>query len=228
MSLLAVRLHDEVLHLFHGLLYRDNARDAEEGTLEDGVGAVAEPDFLSNLGGVDGVELDVLLRQDALDLVGHVAHEIVALPDGVEQERTVLLNAAQHVVHAHVALHVARHKVGRGHQVGGADGVIAEAEVRAGETARLLRVVREVSLAILVGCFTDDFDRVLVGTHRTIGTETVELGLEHTVAAEGHFFLLRQRSEGHVVDDTHGEVVLRFGELEVFVNRHHLCRGGVV
>jgi hypothetical protein len=55
-----------------------------------------------------------------------------------------------------VSLNVASHEVRRGHQIGGADGRVAEAQVRAGEAARLLRVVREVSLAVLVSVVTND------------------------------------------------------------------------
>ena len=166
---------DEVLHLLNGLIDGDNARDAEEGALQDRVGAVAESDFGGNLRGVDHIDRDILLCQHALDLVGHIARKRLIVPNGVEQEGTSGLNAAQHVVHVHVALHVAGHKVGGVHQIGGTNGVITETQVRASETTRLLRVVGEVSLAVLVGRFADDLDRVLVGTHRTVGAETVNL-----------------------------------------------------
>ena len=64
--------------------------------------------------------------------------------------------AAQHVVHVHVALHVASHKVRGVHQIGRTDGVITEAEVRTSETTRLLRVIREVSLTVLISVVTDN------------------------------------------------------------------------
>ena len=41
---------------------------------------------------------------------------------------------------------------------------------------RLLGVVSEVSLTILVGVVSDDFYGVLVGSYRTVGSETEELG----------------------------------------------------
>jgi hypothetical protein len=60
-----------------------------------------------------------------------------------------------------VSLNVASHEVRRGHQVGRADGRVAETQVRAGETSRLLRVVREVSLAVLVGVVTNKFGYII-------------------------------------------------------------------
>ena len=160
--------------------------------MEDGVGAIAKTDFARNLCCVDGVNRDVALSKDALNLVRHIAHEVFTFPKGVEEERTVGLNTAQHVIHVHVTLHVASHKVGGVHQIGRTDGVITEAEVRASETTRLLRVVREVGLAVLIGCFTDDFYRVLVSTNSTVSTETIELSLEHAITTKADFFFGRK------------------------------------
>ena len=100
--------------------------------------------------------------------------------------------------------------------------------MRASETARLLRVVREVSLTTLVGVVTNNLDRVLVSTHSTVSTKTVELRLEQTVATHCDFFLLGKRCESHIIHNTDSEVVLGFGELEVFVNAEDLCGSGVV
>ena len=123
---------------------------------------------------------------------------------------------------------MASHEVRRGHQIGRADRCVTETQVRAGEAARLLRVVREVSLAILVGVVADNFYTVLVGTHGTVGTEAVELSLEHASATESDFFYFGKRSEGHVVDDTNGEVVLGLGHSEVVEHADDLSGSRVV
>ena len=126
-----------------------------------------------------------------------------------------------------VSLNVASHEVRRVHQVSGADGRIAETQVRASEAAGLLGVIREVSLAVLVGVVADDFHGVLVGTYRTVGTQTVELGFEHAFAAHGDFLFLRQGSERHIIYDADGEVVLRRVQLQVVIYSQDLCRRGV-
>ena len=228
LTLAAVRLDNELLHLLHGQINGDDTRDAEEGRLEDGVRAVAKADLLGDLGGVHVVDRDVVLGEVLLHLHGQVAHQIVALPDGIEQEGAVLAETAGHVVHVQIGLHVARYEVGRVHQIGRADRVIAEAEVRAGEAARLLGVVREVGLAILIGVVADDLHRVLVGTHRTVGAEAVELGFEHAFSTERDLFLHRQRGEGDVVHDADREVVLGLVEGEVFEDGNDLRRRRVL
>ena len=81
---------------------------------------------------------------------------------------------------------------------------------------------------MLVRVVADDFHGVLVGTHRTVGAQAVELGFEHAFAAHGYFFSLRERSEGHVVDDAQSELVLRFRKGEVFIYGQNLSRSGVV
>ena len=156
LALATVRLDDELLHLLHSQVNRDDARDAEEGRLEDGVRTVAKADLLCDLCGIHVVHRDVVLGKVLLHLVRQVARQIVTLPDGVEQEGAVLAETAGHVVHVQIGLHVARYEVRRVHQVSRADRVIAEAEVRTGEATRLLGVVREVGLAILIGVVADD------------------------------------------------------------------------
>ena len=107
------------------------------------------------------------------------------------------------------------------------DGVIAKAQVRAGETTRLLRVVREVCLAILVGVVTDNLYRVFVGTYSTICTQSIELGLEQIVATHGNFLLFGQGGKGNIIYDTYGKVVLWFWQLQVLEHGHNLGGRGV-
>ena len=227
-TLLAVGLHDELLHLFYRQVYRDDTGDTEECRLEDGIGTVAQSDFLCNLGGVDVIYLDIVLGKVSFHLVRQVLGQFFAFPDGVEQERAVLLQSAGHIVHVEVSLNVASHEVRRVHQVSGADGSVSETQVRARETAGLLRVVREVSLTVLVGVVADNLHGVLVGTHRTVGTQAVELGFEHAFATHGHLFFLRKRSERHVVHDAEGELVFRFRKSQILVHGQDLCRSCVV
>jgi hypothetical protein len=53
-------------------------------------------------------------------------------------------------------------------------GFRAKAQVRDGHGAGFLRVVYEEALGVVVGFFTDDLDRVLVGANGTVGAEAVE------------------------------------------------------
>lgn len=112
LTFLAVALDDEFLHLLDGEVNGDYFGDAEECALEDGVRAVAEADFLSNLRGVDVVDGDVVLCEVALDVDGEVLCEFLAFPDCVEKECAALAEAAGHVVHVEVRLDVACHEVG--------------------------------------------------------------------------------------------------------------------
>ena len=126
-----------------------------------------------------------------------------------------------------VSLYVASHEVGGVHQVCGADRRVAETEVRAGETARLLGVVCEVCLAVLAGVVADDLDGVLVCTYSTVGAETEELGLVCALVTESHLFGKGKRCECHIVNDTYCEVVLGHGEGEVLIHADDLGGCGV-
>jgi len=119
---------------------------------------------------------------------------------------------------------VAGHKVWCGHQVGGTDGFIAETQVGASETARLLAVVCEIGLHLLVGVVTDDLDGVFVGTHRTIGSQSVKLGFEGTLRTQWQFIFQGQRGERHIVNDAHSEVIFGQVHTQVFKDSQDLSR----
>ena len=217
-----------MLHLLDGLVEGDDVGDLEECRLHDSIGARTESEVGRDLGGVDDVELDVVTRHVRLHVVGQRSARRSGVVDRVEQERAALFEAFQHVVLVDIRRHVACHEIGRGNKIGRRNGVVAEAQVRRGVTARLLRVVREVCLTVLVGRTADYLDRVLVGTHRSVGAQTEEESLERT--ALGHRYLCADGDRVHrnVVDDTNREVVLGLGGGEIVVHGKHLCRRGVL
>ena len=120
----------------------------------------------------------MVLSEIALHLVGDEVNQLLTVEDGVEQEGTIVAQATGHIIHVKVSLDVASHEVRRVHLICAVDRLVAETKVRAGEATRLLRVVREVSLAVLIGVVTNDLYGVLVSTNGTIRTKTEELSLE--------------------------------------------------
>ena len=129
LTLLAIALDDELLHLLNGQVDGDNLGDAEERALEDGVGAVAQTDFLSDLGGVDIVNRDVVVGEIFLHLCREVLGKLLTFPDGVEKESTVVTQTAGHIIHVEVGLDMASDEVGGVDQIGRTDGSVAETEV---------------------------------------------------------------------------------------------------
>ena len=129
LTLLAVRLHDSLLHLLYCQFHGDNLCDAEECRLQDGVGAVAQTYLLSDLGSVDIVNGNVLLGEVLLQVVGDEVHQFLALEDGVQQELTAGLQTTDNIIHAQISLNVTCHEVGSLDLVCAADGSVAEAQV---------------------------------------------------------------------------------------------------
>ena len=158
LTLLRVRLNDECLHLLYSEIQRNNLCDTEECRLEDGVGTVTQTNLLSNLSSVDVVNLDVVLSEVTLYLVRDEVNQLLALEDSVQQEGTVLTKTTSYIIHVEVCLNVASYEVRSIYLISTVDRAVAETQVRAGETTRLLRVVREVCLAILVSIVTDNLN----------------------------------------------------------------------
>ena len=228
LALLAVGLVDRLLHLFLGRLVRNHAGHLEESALHDRIGPAAESDLGGDLRRVDDVEVDMVLGHIFLHRIGQMLLGRLGIPHAVEQERASVLEPLEQVVLAQIRRNVAGHEVGRVDQIGRADRLVAEAQVRGRVAARLLRVVREVGLAVFVGRVADDLDRVLVGAHRAVGAQADEAGLERAGVVEMQLRSYGQRGESHVVDDAHREVVLRLVGLQVLVDGQHLGRGRVL
>ena len=148
-------------------------------------------------------------------------------PNRIQQERTVLTNSAQHIVHVQIGLNMTSHEIGRIHQICRANRRIAETQVRTGETSRLFRIVGEIGLTIFIGIVTDNLYRVLVSTYRTIGSQTIKFSLEDTFATQCQFFFRRKRRESDIIDNTDSKVVLRLRQRQVFIYRQNLCRSRI-
>ena len=70
-----------------------------------------------------------MVSEILLHLVGEVLGKFLTFPDGIEQECTAVAQAAGHIVHVEVSLHMASHEVRSGHQICRADRLVTEAEV---------------------------------------------------------------------------------------------------
>ena len=120
-----------------------------------------------------------------------------------------------------------RHEVSGGHQIGGADGLVAEAQVALGQAAGLHGVIGEVRLGILVGHQADGGNGVLVGAHGTVTAQAPDLAGDLPRMVELHV-LVFQGGVGHVIVDADGEVVLGLGLLQVVIDSDDLAGGGVL
>ena len=98
LTLLAVALHDSLLHVTYSLLVRDDACDLEECRLEDCVCTSAESDLSCDLCRVDDIEGDVLLSDDSLYMVRNSLESLFLIPEAVEKECTVLLDALEYII----------------------------------------------------------------------------------------------------------------------------------
>ena len=129
LNFLAVALHDELLHLLDSQVVRNDARNLEEGALEDGVGAVAQTNLGGNLRGVDDIHINIIEGQILLHIVGKMFLGLSHTPRRVVEERAVLLQTTEAVVLAEVTRDVDSHEVRRTDEVRSQDGLVTETQV---------------------------------------------------------------------------------------------------
>ncbi len=147
----AVALLDGILDLFQGSGQRDDVGDLEEGGLHDDVDAGAQAKLFTQLDGVDHVELQLLVDDLLLHFPGHLVPDLILLEGGAEQEGAARLGLGDHVVLLQEGEVVAGDEVGVVDQVGGVDGLFAEAQVRDGDGAGFFGVIDEVGLGEVLG-----------------------------------------------------------------------------
>ena len=171
------------------------------------VDALLGADLLDNFETVESVEFDVLFGNHILHGSGEFCIHLFGFPLRVEEERTAFFKVGEHVVTEHVRLVVACHEVRLVDEIRAADELVAETEVRNGDTAGFLGVVCKVRLCVFVGVVADDLDGVLVCADRAVRAETVELARDCACVGSVDLFGDRERVERHVVVDADREAI---------------------
>ena len=216
-----------ILHELEGILLRDDAGKTEERGLQDGIDAAAQPQLLADGAGIDGVKVDVIFGEVGLAVAGEAALQLLHAPAAIEQENAAGLDIVHHIVFAEVGGIVAGHKVGLGDEVGGLDGLPAEAQVADGQAAALFGIIGEVALGIEIGVVADDLDGVFIGAHSAIGAETPELAADGRLRRGIGGFGLQQREVGDIIGDADGEAGL-FAGFAIAVHREDLAGGDIL
>ena len=227
-TLLAVGAGSRFLHQLDRFFGRNDLGKAEEGGLQDGVGASAQAKLFGDVGSVDGVEFNVVLGDEFLHLGRQMGVQIGRIPRAVEKEGPARLQILDHVVFIDIGGVVAGHEVGLVDQIGALDGLLAKAQVGYGDAARLFGVVGKVSLRKHVGVVADDLDGVFVRADRAVRTQTPEFAGGGALGGGVGVFLDLKRQLGHIVLNADGEALLGTGGLHVAHHRNDLGRGGVL
>ena len=229
LSLFQVGVGGGVLHILDGLGLGHDLRQGEEGGLEDGVGPLAHADFLSQVDGVDGVDLDIIFGDIPFRHGGHVLVDFLVAPLAVDQEGAAGLHVTDHGEGLDdIGGHVAGHEVGLVDIIRSTDGLVTEAQMADGDAAGLLGVILEVGLDVFVRVVADDFDGVFVGAHGSVAAETPELALDGALRRGVGGGLLLEAEVGHVVHDADGELALGLGLGQLLIDGEDAAGRGVL
>ncbi len=211
---LAVLLLDRVLDPRNDLIDGQHAGEVEEARLHDRVDPRSETDLLGHPVRVDDEQLQVLVDQLLLHLDRQLIEHLVCWIRRVQQERAAGLGQLKHLHRAQERELVDADHVGRLDQIGRADLIVAESQVRDGHSTGLLRVEHEVALDELVRAVPDDLDRVLVRTNSAVGAQAEEHRSDRCMR-HGEVRVGVQREVGDVVHDADGEAALRLVAIEL-------------
>ena len=211
-------LNGKLNHAF-GFVFRQYARNLEVSGLHRGIDTPTQTERLGNAQRINDVELGLLGDQGFLDSLRQPVPDLVCAKGAVQQERSPLLQRVEHFVTLKEAELMASQEVGFADQVGAADRILAETQVRDRARTGFLRVIHEVTLRVVFGCLADDLNRVLVTAYRAIGTEAPEHRSVNTGGLAAPVVVPFQAGVGHIVNDTNREVVARLGSYQIVKDR---------
>ena len=218
-ALAAVGVADGLANGLNGLIARQDFGDGKEAHLQDGVHAAAHAGIARHLVAVDHEEAGFLGNELLLHQPGQLVPDFFGAERAVQQERAAFDQRAEHVVALQEYPLVAGDEVRLGDQIGRADRLRTEAQVRHGDGSRLLGVVNEVALRVVVGILANDLDGVLVRAHRAIGSEAIEQSPHHAVRFGGIRRVVVEAGVTHVVVDADREILFWCGRSQVVIHR---------
>ena len=204
-----VGLVDRFLHLFFGQLHRDDVGKLKERRLQNRVGPAAQSCLKRQRTGVDGVKLHMAQGQSPLDGIRKLLFHLLRSPRTVQKEGAPIADIGQNVIFCQIGRHMARDKIRLRHKIRRMDLFFRKTKMRLREAAGFLGIVDKICLAVQVCRVADDFDRVLVGADRSVGTDTPENAAEAVIPGRDLLLTDRQGCEGDIVFDADREVVLR-------------------
>src|SRR5215831_8663314 len=212
----SVGLPDRGFDLTDGFLAREYTADGEEAGLHDRVDPPDHAGIFRYLVSIDAIESQLLPDDLFLNPLRKFVPYLVRTVGAVEQKHGAGLRILENVKFLHERGLVTRDEVCAADQVCGMDRLGAEAQVRNGAGAGLLRVIHEIALGEVPGFLPNDLDRVLVSAYCTVRAEAIE-------QASRGFWTFGRELRG-VVDARIGDVI-DYADREVILR---LCLGQLV
>ena len=125
-ALLEVGVVVASLHGFDSFVDRNNVRQFEECSLEDGVNAVTKADFTSELRSVDDVELSVFIEQIFLHLCREFFVQFFYAPRTVQEVYTAVFEVRRRIIFLYVCRCMATNEVSGTYEVRSMDRFVTE------------------------------------------------------------------------------------------------------
>ena len=199
----------------------DDIDQRKETRLHDRVDPAGHVQFAGQRGGIDAVHREVLVDDVSTHLDGQMVPQFLGAVRSVQQQGAPGARHGGDIELLEEVELMTGHQIGLLNQIGGADRIRPEPQMRDRGRSGLLGVIDEISLGIETGHLTEDLHRCLVGADRAIATEREEHRLSgalpigtRTIGGVGLIVKARARD---IVDDADGEssaglICLEFGQ----------------
>ena len=205
----AIGLFDGLFDGLDRIVLADDAGDRKEGGLHDHVDARTQAKSQAQFDRIDDVEFNFFLNQLFLHQGRQAVPDLIFGVAGGQEEGSATFQVRQHVIGIEKSRIVTGDEVGFVDQVRGNDLVLAETQMRDGHGTGFFGIVNKVALSGVVGFRTNDFDGVLVGANRAVGTEAVKQRPIHIGTFNVEGLVIFEAGESDIVIRADAEFFLR-------------------
>ncbi len=200
-----VGLGDAVFYPGDRLVVGQHTGDGEKAGLQNNVDSAGQPNLTGDGARVDDIQPDVFVDDLLLHRVGQAVPHAVGRTGAIEQQRSALRGAIQHVDLLQEPFVVAADKVRSPHQIRRPDRVGAEPQMRNGLRSRLFGVVDEVALREQVLLAAEDLDGVLVGADSAVRADPEEHRAHRVGGLDIEAWVVGDAGARDIVVDADGE-----------------------
>lgn len=182
----------------------------EKRHLHNGINPRTEAAFTGNAVGVDNIQLRLFLRQNRLNILRDMVPDLIRRIRAVEQENPAWRQFFRHFIFVEELPLMTGNKIRLPDQIGSADRLFADAQMRNGKAARLFRVIDKKALGVIICVTAEDLNGIFGRRNRTVTAQPVKQRTEAVCDRQ----LRRNRCQGQpgdIINNTGRKAAFRRG-----------------
>ena len=225
LSFFLIGLFNCAFDQFNGFFFRKNSWNNKESCLHNGIYTATESYFFSYFKSIDIIDFNFFINDRFLHIFCKVWKYFISFPIWIQQKNAIIFNTFEHIITSDKRLIMISNKISVFNQIFRLNGRGTKTKMWTGNSTGFFWIVLEVALCIHIGIVTNNLNRVLICTNRTIRTKSPEFCWESAFRKGVELFFYFEWFIWYVVVDSNRKA-MESSAINVIVNRfnHWRCK----